>query len=532
MTVRIDTSDRRPISPFIYGLNFAEAESVWGKNVPRGITLSRFGGNRLTAYNWQTNASNCGNDCNGAFPNDDYLGGGDRPGEAVRFRAAWAFDHDAAFLATVPMLGWVAGDKAGPVSLELPAAERLAQRFRASRARKGRPFSDARDLTEPTVYQDEFVAWLERIFPFARSNPRRTIFYGLDNEPDLWGFTHEEVRGRGAHKQPTLTGYEELVQLSSEYASAVKEAAPGALVFGPVLSNWNGFANLYHNSVPDPAGGRFFLEYYLDAMRHAEVLRGRRLLDVLDVHWYAEAMSAHHQSVSNEWAPQDPAMVEARVQSPRSLWDPSYREQSWVAAAAGGPLRLVPRLREMISLHYPGTRIAITEYSYHRGGDISGAVAQADALGIFGREGVFAAALWPLSSPWAYEGDLDRAYACTFDAFRMFRDYDGRGGAFGDVALGATTSDLERTSIYASSDLAAPPRLVLVALNKSQAPVDARVVLTSAFPYARAEVWQLTGEVGRCSGPTRATGADAVVSRGEFTVRLPALSVSTLVVGP
>ncbi len=528
--IRVDTFERKPISRFIYGLNFPESESTWGKGVPRGVSLSRMGGNRVSAYNWETNASNCGNDCDGKFPNDAFLGGGDEPGGAVRKRAGWAFERGAGFLASVPMLGWVSADKDGQVSLATPLAERRATRFLPSRARKGAPFAARPDRSDGAVFQDEFVAWLEGEFRGRRGDPLRPIFYSLDNEPDLWGSTHEEVRGNRQGKDGyVLTGYEELVSRSVEYASAVKDVAPEALVFGPSVSNWNGFANLFHNDKPDPAGRKFFLEYYLEEMRKAGERQGRRLLDVLDVHWYAEIQSTNHQSIANEWAPQDAAMVQARVQAPRSLWDPAFRERSWVDRAVGGPVRLIPRLRELVARHYPGTRIAVTEYYYHRGGDISGAIAQADALGIFGREGVFAATLWPQGSRWAYKGDLDRTYACVFAAFRSYRDYDGKGGAFGEASLQATTSDLERTSVYASTDPEGAGPLVLVIVNRSEQPVDASIELSSAVQYARAEAWRVTGGIGACTGPERTPG-EIPVERNALVASLPPLSISTVVV--
>src|SRR4029078_11004530 len=138
-----------------------------------------------------------------------------------------------------------------------------------------------------------------------------------------------------------------------------------------------------------------------DSMRAAEAHAHRRLLDVLDLHWYPEATGA---GVRITEASAAPAVAQARVQAPRSLWDPSYVETSWIAQDAGvGAIRLLPRLREKIAAHYPGTPVAITEYNYGGGGDGSGALAEADVLGIFGREGVFAAALWDLAGSHAFQ---------------------------------------------------------------------------------------------------------------------------------
>ena len=58
---------------------------------------------------------------------------------------------------------------------------------------------------------------------------------------------------------------------------------------------------------------------------------------------------------------------------------------------AGGPIKLLPRVQRDIDDFNPGTKIAITEYNYGGDNHISGGIAEADALGIFGQQGVFAA---------------------------------------------------------------------------------------------------------------------------------------------
>ena len=77
VTFAIDsTQDVRAISRFIYGMNGWDPAAR-----PANLTLSRSGGNRMTAYNWETNASNAGSDY--LNQNDDFLGGGNTPNGAV-----------------------------------------------------------------------------------------------------------------------------------------------------------------------------------------------------------------------------------------------------------------------------------------------------------------------------------------------------------------------------------------------------------------------------------------------------------------
>jgi hypothetical protein len=487
---------RHPISPYIYGMN----QPDWAGR-SRGLRLARLGGNRWTAYNWETNASNAGADYR--HQNDGYLGGGDVAGEAVRPHVARAMDAGASMIVTVPMAGYVSADKA-PSGDVNQTPDYLNVRFLESRAAKRRGFAYPPDTGDRVVYQDELVAWLESAFPYARRDAARTLFYSLDNEPDLWASTHPRVRPSGK-----LT-YAEMIQRSEEWAAAVKAVAPGALVFGPVSYGWQGFVTL--QDAPD-AGGRDFLDFYLDAMRDAEGRTRRRLVDVLDLHWYPEARGG---GVRITEANNGADVAAARVQAPRSLWDPAYAENSWISVDARvGAIRLLPRMKEKIAAHYPGTRLAITEYNYGGGEHASGAVAQADVLGIFGREDLFAATLWDLSGGTRY---VDGAFA-------LYCNYDGAGGRFGDTSIGAATSNHETTSVYASVDEGRDDRMVLVAVNKSTGPTAAEILVTHPLDFARGQTWQI--------GPTTASptrGPDLTpTARNAFRLEMPASSATTVV---
>ena len=517
----IDAAKPTPISRFIYGMN---AGAGWkGAKLPEGVTLLREGGNRYSAYNWETNASNAGMDW--YFTNDGYLGGGDVAGEAVRPTVARAHGSGAAALVTIPMLGHVAGDKSGPTgSDEAGLATRLATRFKESRPRKGAAFSLRPDAGDRYVYQDEFVWWLNQTFPAAKSDPTRPIFYQLDNEPDLWHGTHEEVRSKVGGRANLLT-YDDLVKRTIDYSAAIKDVAPGGVTFGGGFGTWSGAMNLGRWPTPDPvAGTADFLDYFLGKMRDAEQAQGRRLLDVVDLHWYPEARGGGRR-ITEDHTASTPGEAQARVQAPRSLWDPAYNEGSWVSDVLGGPIRLLPRLREKIAARYPGTKLAIMEYYYGGGADVSGAIAQADVLGIFGREGVFAAALWPLANLAVHGGDPSRAYGYVFGGFRMFRDYDGRGGAFGDQGIPAANSDAVKSSVYASLDSRDPGRVVVVAINKTGAPLRASIVLSHSRAFRTAEVYTLTS-----ASPEPRRQADlALTHRNAVVYTMPAMSVTTLV---
>src|SRR5262249_48137680 len=158
-----------------------------------------------------------------------------------------------------------------------------------------------------------------------------------------------------------------------------------------------------------------YLPWLLDQLHRSELASGTRLLDVFTVHFYPQG-GEYGDDVSA-------AAQQRRNRSTRSLWDPAYIDESWIAAA----VQLVPRLKRWIESYYPGTRIGVTEYSWGADGHINGATAQADILGIFGREGLDMAARWPAPD----------ASTPTYKIFKLYRNYDGLGSAFGDVSVSA-----------------------------------------------------------------------------------------------
>ncbi len=526
----VNGSNTFEISRFIYGGNFLDDFSSWGNSTPPAeMTLNRMGGNRLSAYNWENNYSNAGNDY--FYNNDQFLSGSATAGQAVKTRATAAFGRGQAFMATVPMIGYVAGDACGcNVGItDADRANRLATRFRVSKAVKGSAFSLTPSTGDGFVYQDEFVNWFESNFPGRTTNSTAPVFFSLDNEPDIWHTTHQEINSNIGDNSstPRIQTYTGFTDTSVVYAKAVKNVLPNAMIFGPATATYAGLATLGRYPTPDPVyGSQNFFDVYLDRMRAASTAEGRRLLDVLDLHFYSEATPGSG-TVSDDYSTQSAAMIEARLQAPRSLWDPTYTENSWVSGVTGGPIRLIPRLREQIAAHYPGTKLAITEYYYGRGGDISGGIAQADVLGIFGREGLFAATIWPLGRTDAsgYNGSGTLTYQYMYGAFKMYRNYDGAGGAFGVTGLQATTSDVAASSIYASRTTSG--KTVLVVINKTSAAKVTRITLSNVGSPTGAQVYLMQNGT-----PNPARQADVVVSAGVLTYTMPALSVSTLVLTP
>ena len=505
MNFSIDTQQNvKPISRFIYGIN----QSIDGYTNP---TFLRLGGNRWTAYNWENNASNAGSDW--YFQNDNYLGGGNTPGGAVSPSIANASALNAGSLITIPMAGYVSADKLGNGdvryvngNLSVPDPNYLSTRFKQSLPSKGSPFSLTPNTSDGYVYQDEYVNWIKTNYAYSQTDPNRPIWFSLDNEPDLWADTHAEVH-------PNKATYAEMVQKTIEYGNAIKNVMPGTKIFGPVNYGWYGMVRL--QDAPD-AAGRDFLNFYLQQMQQAETTYGKRLLDVLDVHWYPEAQGGGVRITEQNNTAE---VVAARIQAPRSLWDTTYTETSWITQwSTYGPIYLLPRLQSKIDANYPGTKIAITEYNYGGGDHISGGIAEADVLGIFGRQGVFAANEWSLSGDSSFIGG----------AFQMYRNFDGNNSSFGDTSVSAQTNDNAASSIYASLDSQDPNRMVLMAINKTDHSINAQMNIQHALSFALADIYQLT------SSTPDPQYADSVLitDPANFNYAMPAYSVSAINIRP
>jgi hypothetical protein len=517
VSIRVDEPLRR-ISPLIYGVAAAGPAEL----AATGARLHRWGGNPNSRYNWELgNAWNAARDWE--FRNGNYgnVGPADREpsGVADRF-VAESRAAGAQRLLTIPALGWVARDDSNNTrSIDVPpgggpslngAPEAIAgydptanrqTTSIASRARKGQPFTDPPDRTDGVVYQDEWIYHLVQRFGSAAADGVR--YYAIDNEPDLWAETHTDVH-------PVQLGYDDLVAVFREYALAVKNVDPEARVLGPAVSGWTG----YHYAARDRGADNFrshterrahgdmpLLPWWLDQVRQHDETAGRRTLDVLDIHYYPQGPGVYGGAT-------DEATNALRLRSTRSLWDSTYVDESWIRE----PVRLIPRLREWIDGYYPDTMLAIGEWNWGAERTLNGALAVADVLGIFGREGVDLAAYWtvpPVGSPGAL-------------AFAVFTNYDGQGAGFGDLALpAAAPSDL---AVYGSRHSASDD-LVIVLINKqSSAAPTVTVQLNSATRFARARVFRYdAADLGRI----RDLG-DAAVAGDELLLRVPASSITLL----
>lgn len=500
------SASRHAISPDIYGLNGGDPAF----NAEIGQTVARWGGNASSRYNFKNRTYNTGSDW--FFENivadeahsvegvvGSNLGRGIKP------------------VVTVPMVGWVAKDSPSshPFNCGFPATRFPQQdRFDEWDPNCGNGQLNGQNLTGvPTdssisagaAFAGEMVSHLVNRFGTAAQGG--VPIYELDNEPVLWAHTHRDVH-------PELVSYDELGNKGTATAAAIKAADPSAAVLGP--SGW-GYCEWVASGVDgcgpgaDSAahGGINLSQWYLKNMKdYSDAHGGTRHLDYFDQHFYPQIGGG-----------KDPETNALRLRSIRSLWDPTYVEESWIGPGGvnAPPLQFIRTMKSWIAQYYPGTKTAITEYNWGALDDINGALAQADVLGVFGREGLDLATMWgepKPTDPGAY-------------AFRMYRNYDGAGSRFGDVSVSAASADQGRLSVYAaerSSDKA----LTVMVVNKTGEE------LTSPLSVAG---FDSTGAAQRFTyGPANlgaiVRGTDLPVANGRVEATYPANSITLLVLPP
>jgi Glycoside hydrolase family 44 len=465
------TAGRHAISPDIYGMNFADRTT----SAQLGLTVDRSGGNATSRFNYLNSTTNTGSDYFyenvPATPASTFISA-DR---AAHLKTVW----------TLPMTGWVAKRALAshPYDCGFPT-----ERFPSQDATD--PYdshcgnglhngaqlgpavpTDTSTAIGPSFDQTE-VAKLVSLY--GKASAGGVPIYELDNEPSLWNSTHRDVH-------PAALTYDELASKTTAYAAAIKTADPSAAILGP--GDWGWCAYFYSaadgcNNGPDKAahGNKDFAPWYLSQLQAYQTAHGVRLLDYFDEHYYPQDGIALTTAGSA-------AQQAQRLQETRTLWDPTYLDDSWIGKDVGAKVDLIPRMHSWIDSSYPGTKLSISEYNFGGLESLNGALTEADVLGIFGRERVDLATLW---------GGPTATQPGSF-AFRLFRNYDGKGAKFGDTSVSSTSADQGKLSVYGaqrSSDGA----VTALVINKTGGDLTSSLALSHFAGTGTAQVWRYSSE--------------------------------------
>jgi len=566
LTVNVGSPGNR-ISPDIYGMDAyllhataADAAAV----APANIAVDRWGGDSTERYNYQLDVTSSISDW--YFENQGGTGGDGWP----TISGVKAFDalvesnnsNGIKTLGTVPVLGWVAKDS---TSCSFPVATYPGQQKVDTSRQCGNGVlavtganitgnspaltSIAEPPPAPPVASAATTAWAEATWAggwaqylvnkFGAGNSGKGVaIYDLDNEPSWWDAGDFDVH-------PLPFTYDEVTSGGIGTALAIKTVDPTALVSGPVMDYWWDYfyskkdVESGWNTGPcykpwsKPAdraahGGVPFIEYYLQQMAAAQTTYGVRLLDYVDIHTYFAADYPAGSGISVAFTTAgDTGMQLARLNSTRAFWDPAYTDSSNNfpqpnCSTDPGSLsctvpqqapQLIRMMKTWVANDYPGTKLAIDEYNWGGMESINGALAQADILGIFGREGLDLGAMWPTTDP--------SAQIPGMMAFAIYRNYDGNKSTFGNTVLPSTSTssgnDAEgQLAVYGS----------LISTISLEDFVAVSGAMAQVYQYSNGNLNAIVQKTGVSVTPPSGSGTASTI--GNYT--FPAQSITLFVV--
>jgi Glycoside hydrolase family 44 len=490
VNVTVDVlADRHFISPFVYGGAFPKDAATITDS---GLTAVRWGGNGSSTYNWRLGTDNADND----YYFEDF-GFGALSNAADSDSAQFIKDVKTAGgtpLMTMVMMDWVAqsAENSGNGHWSFPASSWPSQcKFDPFNSSAGNGLmsdcqtqitakqSDISNAYFPlldgpaqagdpagSVYRNQWVTDPSKGLALAFGSgptcpiPYSTItschFYDMDNEIDIWGGTHFDIHPNGA-------GYNELRDVYLKQARNLKGWDPAAVRLGPVSCCWYFYWNL--PSATDNKSthaGVDFLPWWMNEVYWRDQIAGSRSLDLFDIHAYPDAITSNLSQAQ---------LRALAVQIYRDYWDPTYVTPGWFNGNTGVtqietnpyiPFR-IPRFRAIVNSIYPGTPMAITEWSADfaspsnaRETDFSTALGDADAYGVLGRERVGLSTRWTTPDP---------AHP-NYQALKLYTNYDGAHHMFNPISVSAThDADPNLFSVYSTTNAAGNSMKVMV-LNK------------------------------------------------------------------
>jgi hypothetical protein len=550
-------SQTHAISPYIYGMNYyngASGSSDATAAAAISLPVDRWGGNEGTSYNYLFDIDAKASDWyfENYIDNSNPINTPSGAPNTSGFNTS--VENDAAVgaktIGTLPIIGWVPADNSNcSFSQKKYGAQQSSDPFRAD-CGNGVLLNGTKVVNDPTdtyykvdppTFDSTWVNYLVNKFGNAASGG--VAIYELDNEPSWWDAVHID-----AHPLPFT--YDELTNTSIATAQAAKTADPTAEVSGPVMDNWtmyfyskkdveSGWAagpcyEVWSNPVDRKAhGGIPLLEYYLQQFAAASNTYGSRLLDYLDMHTYFLASSIGSNT------PEDTGTQQARLNSTRVFWDPTYTDPSIsqpnyttdanYTTSCTTPLQapqLIPMAKAWIAKDYPGTKLAFTEYNWGSQDTVNGALAQADILGIFGEYGLDMATIWGAPDPTSQLPGLI--------GYEVYRNYDGNKSMFGNMALTSTSVNQGQLSVYGAlrtSDNA----VTVVVINKTYGDLTSSLSLANltpngttakAFLYSNANLAAIVAQTPVTITPPAAGGTTSTISSYTF----PAQSITLFVV--
>jgi hypothetical protein len=298
VTLSVDAgATQKPISPYVFGKNNSLSDAPgspltagqWQRLRDLGITMFREnGGNNATKYNWRLKLSSHPDWYNNVYSHDWDFAAKSLQANIPGAQGMWAFQMigKAAKTKTVNFNDW----NYNRSNWWEGVAQNLCGGGQVNETTD--PKTKAKVEGDISKYLENWSAdsttgILEHWFGNGGLglNPDGIKFWSMDNEPEIWEGTHDDV-------YPVQPDAEEFMQKYFEVAKRARAAYPGIKLMGPVPANEWQWYNYKGNLVSYKGNQYPWLEYFILRVAEEQELTGIRLLDVLDIHFYPDTKNS------------------------------------------------------------------------------------------------------------------------------------------------------------------------------------------------------------------------------------------------
>lgn len=504
VTISVNASQgKRAISPYIYGRNNTFDQPVqFYKDA--GLRFARMnGGNNATKYNWRRKISSHPDWYNNVYGNDWDATSQQIAGNYPDMQVMWAFQligrvasskdfnfNDWAFNKSKWWKGVTQNLAGGGVPNTVDSTS------------KGLVVGDI-NLYTMEWPADSTVEILNHWFGSTGIglNKRQFLYWNMDNEPDVWNGTHDDV-------MPTLLSASAFMDRFIEVAKKARALLPEIKICGPVTTSewqWYKWSNESIN-----INGTYYcwLEYFIKRCADEEKASGVRVLDVVDLHNYpyapssSDALQLHRMYYDKNY---DYPGANG-IRTINGGWDTSQTKEY-----------IFQRINDWLTKYYGanhGITLGISEWSPASSDSNVASVVYASHLGTFANNGI------ELFTPWTWFNGM-------WETMHLFSRY----------ALGysvSSTSSLENAvSAYTSVNNTTDSMTVII-VNRDMSSSRKVTVNLNGFSitngdYATLQLSSLPSNETFVSHTNNALKKSTVnASANSFTITVPALSTTAV----
>ena len=395
ITIQVNANEgRMPVSPYIFGRNNNLSDNPASPTSAANITLYkeaglRFarenGGNNSTKYNWRRKLSSHPDWYNNVYDHSWDFASQDIQGRMPGLQVMWAFQ----------LIGKAAGNKNNNFNDWAYNSSQWWNGVGQNLAGGGQvnPAGGSQALVNgnPDLYlenwnADSTTGILKRWFwPGGLGfNKNQFIYWSMDNEPEIWNGTHDDV-------MPSLLSASAFMDLYFAVAKQAREKFPQIKLTGPVPANeWQWYKWGDQSLTID---GKYYcwLEYFIKRVADEQKSSGIRLLDVLDIHWYpSESSNADLVQLHRVFYDETYVYPGANgVKTVNGGWDTSQNKEY-----------IFKRISAWLLLHFGenhGITLALTENDISSSNPNIVSVVYASMLGTFADNGV------EIFTPWSWK---------------------------------------------------------------------------------------------------------------------------------